>query len=254
MPEEIEEIFATELTELPAPKLVRSLLIPRSIGRLFGGTTGGGLVDLNALFSHLIDKYELRPQPNLRIIAYNIVKRSPVVFEGTDYDLLTAVTASCAVPFLIAAGLVWATRSASTMTTLVGSWLGLSEEGILVDGGVHHPYPGNFCQGTAIIGKLGFAGALPTRWLSPADLVLHLSEMVVAPLLNSVLPRPQGSCRCRYRSCRCRLHELRTSPRQVPADGRACVRDLSCDASWCHQKWCHPYRVINRSLTAGPRI
>lgn len=190
-PKEIEEIFATELTELPAPKLVRSLLIPRSIGRLFGGTTGGGLVDLNALFSHLIDKYELRPQPNLRIIAYNVVKRSPVVFEGTDYDLLTAVTASCAVPFLMRP--VWFGQSdlLSTMSTLVGSWLGLSEEGILVDGGVHHPYPGNFCQGTAIIGKLGFAGALPTRWLSPADLILHLSEMVVAPLLNLYFRDPK---------------------------------------------------------------
>ncbi len=190
-PQEIEEIFATELTELPAPGLVRSLLIPPLVGRIFGGTTGGGLVDLHAVFSHLIEKYDLRPQPNLRIIAYNLLKRSPVVFEGTDYDLLTAVTASCAVPFLMRP--VWFGQQdlLGKILTLATSWLGHSEEGVLVDGGVHHPYPGNFCKGTAIIGKLGFATALPTRLLSPTDLVLHMMEMMAAPLLGWYFSDPE---------------------------------------------------------------
>ncbi|MBS2001251.1 MAG: patatin-like phospholipase family protein [Cyanobacteria bacterium SZAS LIN-5] len=183
-PEQIEEIFASELTEVPTPSLVRSLLIPAPVGRLFGGTTGGGLIDLPALFSHLIEKYDLKPQPNLRIVAYNLFKREPVVFEGTDYDLLTAVSASCAVPLLMRPVWFGQPNIINKLTTVAASWLGLSEEGVLVDGGVHHPCPGDFCKGTAIIGKLGFATALPRRWLSSTDLIFHALEMVAAPVLG----------------------------------------------------------------------
>lgn len=183
-PEQIEEIFASELTEVPTPSLVRSLLIPAPVGRLFGGTTGGGLIDLPALFSHLIEKYDLKPQPNLRIVAYNLFKREPVVFEGTDYDLLTAVSASCAVPLLMRPVWFGQPNIINKLTTVAANWLGLSEEGVLVDGGVHHPCPGDFCKGTAIIGKLGFATALPRRWLSSTDLIFHALEMVAAPVLG----------------------------------------------------------------------
>jgi len=183
-PEQIEEIFASELSEVPTPSLVRSLLIPAPVGRLFGGTTGGGLIDLPALFSHLIEKYDLKPQPNLRIVAYNLFKREPVVFEGTDYDLLTAVSASCAVPLLMRPVWFGQPNIINKLTTVAASWLGLSEEGVLVDGGVHHPCPGDFCKGTAIIGKLGFATALPRRWLSSTDLIFHALEMVAAPVLG----------------------------------------------------------------------
>lgn len=183
-PEQIEEIFASELTEIPTPSLVRSLLIPAPVGRLFGGTTGGGLIDLPALFSHLIEKYDLKPQPNLRIVAYNLFKREPVVFEGTDYDLLTAVSASCAVPLLMRPVWFGQPNIINKLTTVAANWLGLSEEGVLVDGGVHHPCPGDFCKGTAIIGKLGFATALPRRWLSSTDLIFHALEMVAAPVLG----------------------------------------------------------------------
>lgn len=183
-PTQIEEIFASELTEIPSPSLVRSLLIPAPVGRLFGGTTGGGLIDLPALFSHLIEKYDLKPQPNLRIVAYNLFKREPVVFEGTDYDLLTAVSASCAVPLLMRPVWFGQPNIIAKLATVAASWLGLSEEGVLVDGGVHHPCPGDFCKGTAIIGKLGFATALPQRWLSSTDLIFHALEMVAAPVLG----------------------------------------------------------------------
>lgn len=183
-PEQIEEIFASELTEVPTPSLVRSLLIPAPVGRLFGGTTGGGLIDLPGLFSHLIEKYDLKPQPNLRIVAYNVFKREPVVFEGTDYDLLTAVSASCAVPLLMRPVWFGQPNIINKLTTVAASWLGLSEEGVLVDGGVHHPCPGDFCKGTAIIGKLGFATALPRRWLSSTDLIFHALEMMATPVLG----------------------------------------------------------------------
>ncbi|HEY9732275.1 MAG TPA: patatin-like phospholipase family protein [Drouetiella sp.] len=190
-PAQIEEIFATELTEVPTPGLVRSLLIPAPIGRLFRVTTGGGLVDLPALFSHLIEKYDLKPQPNLRIVAYNLFKREPVVFEGTDYDLLTAVCASCAVPFLMRPVWFGQPNIIDKLTTVAASWLGLSEKGLLVDGGVHHPCPGNFSKGTAIIGKLGFATSLPRRWLSSTDLLFHLLEMAAAPVLGWYFNDPE---------------------------------------------------------------
>jgi hypothetical protein len=190
-PAEIEEIFATELTEVPTPSLVRSLLIPAPLGRLFGGTTGGGLVDLPALFSHLIEKYDLKPQPHLRIVAYNLFKREPVVFEGTDYDLLTAICASCAVPLLMRPVWFGQPNIIDKITSLAQSWLGLSEKGLLVDGGVHHPCPGDFSKGTAIIGKLGFATAFPHRWMSSTDLLFHLLEMAAAPVLGWYFSDPK---------------------------------------------------------------
>lgn len=190
-PQEIEEIFASELTEIKTPSLVRSLLIPAPVGRLFGGTTGGGLIDLPALFAHLIEKYDLRPQPNLRIVAYNLIKREPVVFEGLDYDLLAAICASCAVPLLMRPFWFGQPNALDKLTIVAATWLGLTDKGVLVDGGVHHPCPGDFCKGTAIIGKLGFATALPRRWLSPTDLIFHMLEMVAAPVFGWYFDDPK---------------------------------------------------------------
>ena len=114
------------------------------------------------------------------------------MFEGTDYDLLTAMCASCAVPLMMRPVWYGQRDAVSRFVTLIRSVLRQTDEGILVDGGVHHPYAATFCQDQAIIAKLGFAHALPDRLLSPADLVMHLAEMCAAPLLDWYFSDPLG--------------------------------------------------------------
>ena len=179
--EQIQAIFIDELASLPAPSLVRALLLPSCVGRITGKKTGGGLVDLPELFSHLIAKYNLKPQPNLRVIAFNVFTGRPVVFEGTDCDLLTALCASCAVPVLMRPVWFGQNDAFGKLSMLTKGLKGINGHGLLIDGGVHHPYPGTFCKGPAIIGKLGFATALPKHRLSRSDMIMHLMEMAAAP-------------------------------------------------------------------------
>ncbi len=171
-PGQIQRIFLTELMGLDPDSLKRTMRLP-TILRLWHG----GFIDLGGLFREIVEKYELKPKRNLRILAYNVLQRKPVVFEGTDYDLARAITASCSIPGIMRP--VWHGQGGiiGTWLTLVGSLLGFTSEGILVDGGVHHPNPGEFCQGRAIILKLGFASRLPDELLSPIDLGFHLLEM-----------------------------------------------------------------------------
>lgn len=189
--DEILEIFIKELGNLPTPSLVRSLLLPQCVGKVFGTKTGRGLVDLPEVISRLVDVYDLKPQPNLRIIAFSLLTGKPVVFQGTDYNLVEAICASCAVPILMRP--VWFGRlgkQRDPLSKLAALITGLTD--VLVDGGVHHPCPGTFCEGKAIIGKLGFATALPKHRLSPTDTIMHVMEMLGAPLVNFFFPDPAG--------------------------------------------------------------
>ncbi len=233
-PQEIEEIFATELTEVPTPSLVRSLLIPAPVGRLFGGTTGGGLIDLPALFAHLIEKYDLRPQPNLRIVAYNLIKREPVVFEGLDYDLLTAICASCR-PLLMRPFWFGQPNMLDKLTIVASTWLGLTDKGVLVDGGVASSVPRRFLQGhrNHRQARLRDFVAAPLAFAQRLDLPLARDGGSSGVWL--VLQRPEGPCGDRHRAARRRLHELRTAAQQVPADGRTRLRGFSGAAQACHR-------------------
>ncbi len=169
-PEEINRIFIIELMGLDPDSLKRTLHLP-STARLLKR----GFVDLGELFRKIVDKYELKPQPNLRILAYNVLKAEPVLFEGTDYDLSKAISASCAIPGVMRP--VWHGRNQSSGKPQARCRHGESEDGILVDGGVHHPNPGEFSEGTAIISKLGFASSLPSLPMPIFDLGFHLLEM-----------------------------------------------------------------------------
>lgn len=193
-PDQITEIFIEELTKLPPVSLTGALVLPERVNRLLGLKLGSGLVDLNALFAHFIKKYKLRPRRNLRIIAYNVLKRTPVVFEGCHYDLLTALSASCAIPLVMRP--VWHGQKdlRSKLATIVDSLRGRNkgDHGVRVDGGLHHPYPADFCHGKAIIAKLGMASALPTRKLSKTEMFFHLVELMAAPLIDWYFPEPKG--------------------------------------------------------------
>lgn len=55
----------------------------------------GGVLDQLPLMRQLVKELNLSPQPNLRIVAFDLLGRKPYVFEGTNYDLATALAASC---------------------------------------------------------------------------------------------------------------------------------------------------------------
>lgn len=112
--------------------LLRSLLPPLNPLRW------GGVIDTVPMMAEFVDKYGLKPNPQLRIVAYDVVHREPVVFEGEDYNLTLALAASCAVPIMMRPVPMW----------LHGKFR------LLVDGGVFHPQPGVFEGKPAIIAKL----------------------------------------------------------------------------------------------------
>lgn len=73
--------------------LTRGILVPpwRDPLRLLAG----GVFDHLPLTRQLVKELDLHPQPNLRIVAYDLLSRQPFVFEGTDYPLEVALAASC---------------------------------------------------------------------------------------------------------------------------------------------------------------
>lgn len=131
--EEIEKVFLDDLRTAWWP-LFQSLIPPLNPFRLMGG----GLIDLVPLMRHLVEKYDLKPNDQLQIIAYDVLRREPVVFSGTDYDLAAVLAASCAVPGI--------------MRPVIYTWRGRTM--YLYDGAVYHPQPGEFSPSPAIIGKL----------------------------------------------------------------------------------------------------
>lgn len=180
-PDDIAEIFLKEVKRLK----------PRSLGlRVRLRNPAVNFFDINGLFIDVTSKYKLKPNKNLRILSYNVVRRKPVIFEGTDYNLSTAIAASCSVPGVMRPVWFGQQDTLGKVITVIRSWRGKTDEGILVDGGLHHPHPHEFTQSAAIISKLGFASELPSDWLDPVDIVFHLLEQGSARLLNWYYPDP----------------------------------------------------------------
>lgn len=181
--DEFTEIFLREIANLSPVKGHRGVMV-RDLLR--------GGINLKRLFQGICDRYELRPHEDLRILAFNVLNGKPVLFEGTKYDLPTALAASCSVPGVMRPVWFGQDDAASTLTTILNGLRRKTTDGILVDGGLHHPAPGEFCKGPAIISKLGMARALPSEWLSPMDLFFHLAEMSAHRLLDWYYPDPKN--------------------------------------------------------------
>lgn len=118
---DIKRAFVEDISFPPLSTAVRAILPSLDPLRILG------LIDLVPLMSHLVEKYNLKPQPGLRMTAYDVLRLESVVFEGLDYDLTLALAASCAVPGLMRP--VYVNEG--------------GKRRLLVDGGVHHPHPGN---------------------------------------------------------------------------------------------------------------
>ncbi len=128
-----------------------------------------GIIDLKPLFTKMVDEYKLKPNDKLSIIASHWASRKPIRFTGTNYDLATAITASSAAPAFMQA--VHYHQPGKTAMKLV-------------DGGVHHPTTVDFCQGAAIVSRVGRVTRLPSERLSLLDLIIHTGEMLLVPILS----------------------------------------------------------------------
>lgn len=116
--------------------------------------------DLHGPMRDMVKELELKPSPELKILAFDSIERKAVLFEGVDYDLSLALAASCSLPGAFRPVL----SSCGTQ--------------VLIDGAFWHRNPGEFCKGRALISKLGFASALPVEALSPIEYLGHLKEML----------------------------------------------------------------------------
>jgi hypothetical protein len=106
----------------------------------------GGYFSLKRYMDHLVAKYNLKPQKGLRILACDILRHEPVIFEGENYDLAFALTASGAVPGLVQP--LWYMQD--------------GQPKLLVDGAVHHYSPTEFTCGSAIVSKFRRSTQMPT--------------------------------------------------------------------------------------------
>ena len=131
-------------------------------------------IDFRPWIKDFVDTYNLKPQPNLKIVAADAATHGPVVFEGTNYDLVTALTAS--------------TASETGMNMKPVMYNGQK----LIDGFYYHPTPAKFSEAPAIISKIGFVSKLPSEPLAPWDYLMHLREMSYHDELASRYPDPTG--------------------------------------------------------------
>jgi patatin-like phospholipase/acyl hydrolase len=168
-PDRIDQILSAVLQRLDPDMLARAL---RSLGKPRRLLKGGA--DLSSLFRELCTTYKLEPKDNLKIVAFNVRKRKPVVFQGSNYDLPSALTASCSVPGVMRP--VWYEHDDSVS----------KEHGKhhLVDGGVYHPHPTEFCGRRAVVSRLGHARRLPKEKVAAADMIYHLLEMAATVITD----------------------------------------------------------------------
>lgn len=151
--DEVESIFWGELEALSPSKLTRSMLVPEVIERLVFRSEP---FSLRKFMDEMVKRYQLKPNKTLRIMAFDICRLKPFVFEGEDYDLAEALTASCALPYLFRP---------------------IIKKGhVYYDGGIYHPNPGNLGPGPYLIAKLGYAKKAPKQALTLGDRILHNSE------------------------------------------------------------------------------
>ena len=117
--------------------------------------------DLLPAMREMVGELGLKPQPGLRVLAFDLISRKPVMFDysNTD-DLALALTASCALP---------------------GAFRPVAHPNgkmLLVDGAWYHRNPGDFDKPGAIIVKLNKATSFPSDSLTPIEFLGHWREVM----------------------------------------------------------------------------
>lgn len=122
----------------------------------------GGPLSLRTYYRDLVEKYNLKPNPKLKLLASDFFTKLPYVYEGEDYDLAEALTATGAVPGVYQP--VWHFDHGRFQ--------------LLVDGAIYHYSPTEFTEGPCIVSKFKPASAPPREWKTPFDLYFHYRELM----------------------------------------------------------------------------
>lgn len=121
----------------------------------------GGLMDLTVPMREMVREFGLKPNPQLKIVAFDLIAKEPVVLEGEDYDLATALTASCALP-----------------SVLRPKWfMDGARMRLLADGALFHYNPTCFSTAPAIVSTLKPASEWPRGFMYPLDAYFHAREL-----------------------------------------------------------------------------
>ncbi len=131
-------------------------------------------IDFKPWLQEFVDNYKLQPKDNLRIVAADKITKTPVVFEGKNIDLPTALAASTA-----------ATNGLNMKPVMY-------QGRELIDGFYYHPTPAQLSQAPAIVSKIGFVRQPPTGPLAPWDYFLHMREMSYYNDFKARFPDPKG--------------------------------------------------------------
>jgi NTE family protein len=128
----------------------------------------GGMLDLIGSIRQMVKRYDLKPNWQLRIIACDIMRHSPVVFDGLDYDLAHAITSSCSLPGVFRP-----------------QWhKGPNGPQLLGDGALYHYSPADFCSNASIFSIFRQATVMPTQFKSWMDIYFSARE-IVSPLAGN---------------------------------------------------------------------
>lgn len=157
-PAQIQDVFLRRLPERFNPTLWLQSLTPVDPIALIFGSVFNLLPSMRAY----VRQQKLVPGDGLAVVAYDVVRRQPAVFQGSDYDLAQALAASCALPGVF--------RPVQTS----------DRRGLLVDGALYHRNPTEFCLGeTVLVSRLGLASQMSSEPLNAIDTFYHLREMFV---------------------------------------------------------------------------
>ncbi len=149
-PRQIEQIMKDEMVHSDMQSLTQSHRPLRHPLR----TLGSHFVSMRTPMENFVAKYHLEPQENLRIVAYNLSTRKPIVFEGKNYDLAEALAASSSIP-----GAMRPVYYRPAKGDLPES---MRKGGLLVDGGAYRMAPSEFSDQPAIIAKISSQSPFPS--------------------------------------------------------------------------------------------
>jgi hypothetical protein len=153
-PEIILKLFLEAHERVGNPLLLASSVVIPDLGSFLVGMS---FLSLERPWKEAVDKLGLSPNPRLRIIACDADSKEAVVFEGEDYDLGVALSASGSLP-----GVFLPVRYGKKL---------------LIDGAAYHRNPDEFCESTAIVSELGFAKTWPREFLDPLSAYFHWREI-----------------------------------------------------------------------------
>lgn len=145
---------------------------------------GSHFVSMRSSMESFVDKYHLSPQDNLRIVAYNLKTRKPIVFEGKNYDLAEALAASSSIP-----GAMRPVYYRPSKGELPES---MRKSGLLVDGGAYRMAPSEFSSEPAIIAKISSQSPFPSLRGTPLREIPSLIQPAIFAAFKKRYTEPTG--------------------------------------------------------------